>query len=155
VPKSVVLLAWTLVGFETGLRFSDIHHLKRSDIRNDTITVVCQKTGKLACRRISDECQRALYEMCRRSPDETVFLWALSRRHAFVTWKKFLKWAGMEGSSKWLRRSGATAVESISPGAAQHFLGHSSADLARRHYIDPSLLPPVISPPPLKLAATG
>lgn len=43
---------------------------------------------------------------------------------------------GVGGTSKWLRRSGATHIEIREPGKARHHLGHRTLDLAAKAYID-------------------
>ena len=53
--------------------------------------------------------------------------------------------------AKMLRKSSASAVEAMQPGAAMRHLGHRSADLAYRFYIDHA--EPL--PPALPVLATG
>jgi hypothetical protein len=79
-----------------------------------------------------------------------MFKWALPRRRALKMWRAFLDANGFEGSSKWLRRSGATAVEMKRTGAATVFLGHSAPHLARMHYLDQSQFGMPEGPPALR-----
>jgi hypothetical protein len=50
--------------------------------------------------------------------------------------KAHLKRCGLSGTSKWLRRSGATHIEMVAPGKASLHLGHRTATLAAQAYID-------------------
>jgi len=87
--------------------------------------------------------------------DERVLPGPLARRTFYVRWRKLLAVAGLEVSRRngpqKLRRTSATFVEMLGVGRATAHLGHRSADLARRHYIDAGLayepvLPPTLPP---------
>ena len=144
-----VLPVWLTVGYESGLRLTDLVNLKTADFRNGCVSVRASKTGKITIRRICHDTQKRVEELCAKSPDGTVFRWALPRRRAILLWAAFLKEHKYRGSSKWLRRSGATALESIKPGMATRWLDHSNPALARKHYLDATLMDLPDSPPPL------
>lgn len=147
--------AWVLLGYESGLRFGDLHQLRCSSVRGSRLTVLQHKTKQPIAKRLSPECVDALHQLVPLSPDGTIFKWALSRRWVIVLFKGVCAAAGLEGSTKWLRRSGATAVEMVSPGSAQRFLGHLSPGLAQKHYIDQSLLADRCPcPPPISQSRT-
>lgn len=143
------LPAWILVAFDSGLRFSDVLELRHADVRNACVSVVAGKTGKPTIRKLSDAAMNAIKRLP-KSPDGTMFKWALPRRRALKMWRAFLDQHGFEGSSKWLRRSGATAVEMKRTGAATVFLGHSAPHLARMHYLDQSQFGMPEGPPALR-----
>lgn len=145
-----VLPAWIAVGWETGLRLTDMLSLTQEHFRHDCIVTVAHKTGKPTVRRIGEyarsQCERLLAE----SPDGTLFAWLLPRRRAILLWRDFLRERRLVGSSKWLRRAGATELERLAPGSSSRWLDHSNPALCRLHYIDPTLLAPPIGPPPLR-----
>jgi len=143
------LPAWILVAFDSGLRFSDVLELRHADVRNGCVSVVASKTGKPTIRKLSDAALTTIKNLP-KSPDGTMFKWALPRRRALKMWRAFLDQHGFEGSSKWLRRTGATAVEMKQVGAATVFLGHSAPHLARMHYLDQSQFGMPIGPPALR-----
>jgi integrase len=143
------LPAWILIAFDSGLRFSDVLELRHSDIRNACVSVVARKTGKPTIRKLSDAAINAVKRLP-KSPDGTLFKWALPRRRALKMWRAFLDQHGFEGSSKWLRRTGATAVEMVRAGSATLFLGHSAPHLARMHYLDQSQFGMPEGPPALR-----
>jgi integrase len=146
-----VLPCWIVIGYDTGLRLSDLLHLHESNIVNGCVICTAQKTGKFTVRAISQPGQELAARLFKRSPDGTLFRWALPRRRALVKWRDFLREQQIAGSSRWLRRSGATYVEIKRKGEAQRFLGHSNAALANRHYLDQTLTMDIPeSPPPLK-----
>ena len=146
-----VLPCWIVVGYDTGLRFSDLLHLHTSNIVNGCVICTAQKTGKFTVRAVSPAGLACANLLLRKSPDGTLFRWAVTRRRALRKWKEFLREQGIVGSSRWLRRSGATYVEIHRKGEAQRFLGHSNAALANRHYLDQTLTMDVpASPPPLR-----
>jgi len=102
-------------------------------------------------RAISQPGQEFAARLVKKSPDGTLFRWALPRRRALLKWRDFLREQKIIGSSRWLRRSGATYVEIKRKGEAQRFLGHSNAALASRHYLDQTLTMDIPeSPPPLR-----
>lgn len=150
-----LLPAWIRVGYETGLRFTDILELRKSCLRRSTLSVTENKTGKVASFSLTDDTVKHLIELESISPDDSFFLWALTRRRAFLLWRKFLDRNGFEGTSKWLRRSAATYIESQRVGGATAFLRHSAPHLARVHYIDASLLAPPLAPTPLPAVRAG
>jgi integrase len=146
-----VLPCWIVIGYDTGLRFSDLLHLQGSNIANGCVICTAKKTGKFTIRAISPAGLELADQLSKKSPDGTLFRWALPRRRVLEKWKQFLQEQGVVGSSRWLRRSGATYVEKTCRGEAQRFLGHSNSALAYRHYLDQTLavdLPH--SPPALK-----
>jgi len=146
-----VIPAWASIGWETALRFGDIHSLTSSDFRNGCICVVAQKTGKPTVRKISEQTLKLCELLFQKSPDRTLFLWAIPRRRAFVMWREFLDGQKIEGSSKWLRRSSATWVDCENPGSAARFLGHESYATTQRYYLDAAMLETPEPPPPLQL----
>jgi integrase len=146
-----VLPCWIVVGYDTGLRFSDLLHLHGENIVNGCVICTAQKTGKFTVRAISPAGRECVGRLLEKSRDGTLFRWALSRRRVLRKWKDFLDEQGIVGSSRWLRRSGATYVESQRHGEAQQFLGHSNPTLAVRHYLDQTLTMRIpASPPPLR-----
>jgi integrase len=146
-----VLPCWIIVGYDTGLRFSDLLHLRGSDIVNGCVVCTAQKTGKVTVRAISGAGLDYANRLLEKSPNDTLFRWAVTRRRVLRKWKEFLREQQVIGSSRWLRRSGATYVEMQRKGEAQRFLGHSHASLAPRHYLDNTLTLDIPeSPPPLR-----
>lgn len=150
-PRALFWQGWVMAGYETGIRMRDIHYLQSSQMRGSRLWVVQHKTGRPLGKILSSHLQSVLSELSVLSTDGSLFRWALSRKHVFLHFKQLVRGAGLTGSTKFLRRSGATAVEMASPGAASKFLGHLSPGLAAKHYLDPTLLaerqpaPPPIS----------
>lgn len=147
-PAKLYFTAWILLAWETGLRWGDQWELRASQLRGDRLFVIQSKTKNPIGKRLSLQCVELLAQMIRLSPDGTVFKWAINERNARVRWKKLIARAGLIGTPKFLRRSGATYVEAQQPGAASVFLGHRSAELAEKNYIDPTLLPDRSPRPP-------
>lgn len=142
-----ILPVWITVGYESGLRLTDMLALSLDHYRNGCIALRANKTGKVTVRRLSAESRRRLDALFSASPNQTAFLWAMPRRRAIKTWRSFLDRHKMPGSSKWLRRSAATQLEKITPGAAAAWLDHSNPALARKHYVDQTLLGSAPMPP--------
>jgi integrase len=146
-----VLPCWIVIGYDTGLRLSDLLHLQEANIVNGCVICTAQKTGNFTVRAISSSGLELVAKLLKKSPDGTLFRWALPRRRALLKWKDFLREQRIVGSSRWLRRSGATYVEILQKGQAQEFLGHSNPTLAVRHYLDQTLTMQIpASPPPIR-----
>lgn len=144
-----VLPAWIAIAYDSGIRFGDVHGLTVQNVIRGFLVITANKTGKQLVRQLS---QPAVYEATRlaqMSPDGSLFLWCLPRRRALNMWRAFLDEHGFRGTSKWLRRAAATAVEMQERGAATAFLQHSSPHLAIRHYLDQTQLMAPPSPPPI------
>ena len=152
VTRSMVLPAWIGLGFDTGLRFADIHELTIRSFRNNCVAVSANKTGKVTIRPLSDDTADEVATLFKHSPDGTLFKWALPRRRAFVLWQTFLAEHKVTGSSKFLRRSCATYVHKKSPGRASDYLSHSDPKLVWRHYLDQTLLDMPEGPQPIRRA---
>lgn len=145
-----VLPAWIGIGYDAGIRFTDIHELKRSHFRNGCLALAAHKTGKPLVRKLSRLTLEYVRGLFAKSPDNTLFAWAMPRRRAFDVWRAFLDENDMGGSSKWLRRTVATQVHKRNRGAATEFLQHSQENLALRHYIDQTQLDQPMLPPPFR-----
>jgi len=152
VTRADILPAWIGVGYDTGLRFADIHGLTIDDFRNDCVAISANKTAKVTIRPLSPETLDEVAKLFKHSPDGTLFKWALPRRRAFVMWQTFLREQGVKGSSKYLRRSCATYVHKKSPGRASDYLSHSDGKLIWKHYLDQTLLDMPEGPPPIRRA---
>jgi integrase len=137
--KVLWLRAWVAYVYETGARFTDAYNLHSEALIDEGVAWVASKTGRPVVKRLSPETRALINELLALSPDGTVFRWAVSRRWAFATIRSAFKEVGLPvGRTQWLRRSGATHVEMMRPGAAKEYLGHaaSSHGLAEKHYLD-------------------
>lgn len=149
-PVALFFTGWVLAGYECGLRFSDLLSLKKHQLRNDRLHTVQHKTGDPLVQVLSAECARILNDLSVRSTNGTIFRWALAERWLRIRWDRLVDQAGVTGTCKWMRRTGATWVEAAQPGMASRYLGHRSPELAMKHYVDRSLLPNSCpSPPPI------
>lgn len=113
--------------------------LRSGDITSSgRLVCVVSKTGRLFDCQLPVDAVAAIEATW---PERRALIFPLSRKTCCRWWKEACRLAGCPGTPKWLRRSGATAVESQRPGSAKEFLGHATDGLAARHYIDPRQLP--------------
>jgi integrase len=148
-PASLFFAGWVLLSYESGLRFSDALHLRSNQIRDGRLYTIQSKTGDPLVRVLSHDCAKILTELSVLSKDGTLFKGFLSERWLRIRWGRLVKSAGLTGTCKWLRRTGATWVEATQPGMASRFLGHRSPELAMKHYCDRTLLPSSGQSPPV------
>ena len=141
------------LAYDTGLRRSDLWRLSIDHISENGVGAIDQhKTGTMVVFQVKPDTLQIMAELCALSGSRIPL--DRSARTVWLLFEKVKKLAGMkiQGSFQKLRRTAATQVEKAQPGcgAATRFLGHRSADLARKHYIDPTqAYTDAPSPPPL------
>ena len=128
--------AFVLTGWDTGLRLGDLLHLRFDAIGSDgTLAVLQRKTNSPLLCRLRPETVAAI--LATSPPQrELVFGGVLGRDQIFKQFKALCACAGFSGTTKGLRKSSATWVESLQPGAGKTHLGHLSDGVAAKHYID-------------------
>ncbi len=134
------LRAWVLIAYETGARFGDVMAFHRDHLDGDTLEWMQSKTGDPLTRVLTPACIDACHAMLADSPNGRIVGWACGTREAMRVMRKLLDSQGIGGSSKWLRRSGATHCEMETPGAGRLHLGHRSTGLFEQAYADWSQL---------------
>jgi integrase len=132
----VFLRCWVLVAYETGSRFGDCMAFSADHLEDDTLSWTQSKTGDPMVRPLTPACLDAIDQMLAASPDGRILGWACGRRMAMRHMRKLLDSQGLGGSSKWLRRSGATHCEMERAGAGRLHLGHRSPALFEQAYCD-------------------
>lgn len=126
------------VAYETGLRFGDCLTVDLTKIPPDGVFQWVQsKTGNLLTCELSQQAMtlvgRVRHSMRRLGEP-------VGRRQIARQFMRLVREAGLVGSFKYLRRAGATAVETEQAGAATRFLGHKTSGLAMQCYVDQSQL---------------
>lgn len=135
-----MLRAWILVCYESGSRFSDCWSFGRQHLDGDSLSWTQAKTGDPITRVLSAACVEAIGVMLAGSPDGRILGWCAKKRRAMQIMRGLIDEAGLDGSSKWLRRSGATHCELQRPGAGRMHLGHRTPGLFESAYADWSQL---------------
>ena len=130
------LTAWLLLGYESGSRYGDIWRFSADNLDGDVLRWTQSKTGDPLHKVLTPTCVAACLRMLEKSPDGTIVGWVCKKRQAMRWWKQLCVACGLPGTSKWLRRSGATHIEIASPGKASLHLGHRTASLAAQAYLD-------------------
>jgi integrase len=135
--------SFLLFGWDTALRLGDVLSVERSWVwPGGYISIVQSKTGQAIRKQLQPGTVAAIEENLRGSDRSLIWpLWG--RREAFfAAFRSLVKRAELRGgTSKWIRRGSATAVEIIKPGSASKHLGHKSPGLAEKHYLIKRLLP--------------
>lgn len=134
--------AFILISWDTGLRLGDVLTLRRDQVEEDgTFTLLQEKSGWPHICYLQQPTREALAETF--PPEREILLpWPFDRGYFYRTFRELVKTAGIkQGSSKWLRRSSATAVERMRPGAGALHLGHRvHGSVAHANYLDPRQL---------------
>lgn len=134
--RGVFLRCWVLLGYECGARMGDLFAFRREHLDGDTLAWTQSKTGDPLTRPLTPACLTAIDAMLSGSPDGTILGWACRRRQATRLMRELIDQAGIGGTSKWLRRSGATHCEMEQAGAGRLHLGHRSPALFEQAYCD-------------------
>lgn len=134
--KQEFLLAWFLLGYESGSRHGDIWRFTDDNLDGDLLRWTQHKTGDGIVKVLTPACVAACRKMLESSPDGRIIGWACGRRMAYRHMRLHLDWCGIGGTSKFLRRSSATHIELQTPGMASLHLGHRTATLAAQAYLD-------------------
>lgn len=152
VQRATFWAAVVLVIWDSGLRIGDVLRLTVDQVSADGVGCLNQKkTGWPIVFRLSPPAVQAI-EAIRGGGRKRIFGDVISRKTAFITFRKIAAHAGLSGGTKKIRKSGATAVERQMPGAAQGYLGHRTPTMAYEFYVDPRLLESARQlPPPLQL----
>jgi integrase len=134
------LRCWILICYETGSRFGDCMAFTRDNLRDDALAWTQSKTGDPLMRPLTPACLTAIDSMLAKSPDGRILGWACGRRMAMRWMRTVIDSIGIGGTSKFLRRSGATHVEMEKAGSGRLHLGHRSPALFEQAYCDWSQL---------------
>ena len=134
--RGELLRAWVLLGYECGARMGDLWGFHSDHVDGRVLRWTQSKTGDPICRTLSTGCVEAISAMLARSPDGRILGWSCGKRQGTRIMRQFLDAGQLPGTSKWLRRSGATHLEIEKPGSARLHLGHRTVGLAERAYID-------------------
>jgi site-specific recombinase XerD len=135
-PHSTLMTAWLLVAYSTGLRLSNLLEIRHDQIRGQRLLVRQHKTGEPHVCYLDQNALQAIAKLPRRGP--RVFGDLICRDKLLAQMRRLCKAAGMQGSTKFLRRSGATYAEIAGKDASGH-LGHKSPGM-KVYYIDRMLL---------------
>jgi integrase len=138
--RGALLRAWVLLGYECGARMGDLFAFGRQHIDGDSLAWTQSKTGEPLVRVLTPACLDAIRVMLAKSSDGTILGWACGRRQATRLMRELLDQAGIGGTSKWLRRSGATHCEMAQAGSGRLHLGHRTPGLFESAYCDWSQL---------------
>ncbi|MHB1038621.1 MAG: tyrosine-type recombinase/integrase [Pirellulales bacterium] len=149
VAKGPFWVALIMTAYDTGLRQGDLLRLRRDQIdASGHLRTIQHKTGNEILSRVHLVPTLAAIEATYPPRRKFIFggvLYASRLQRAF---QQIVKAAGLVGSFKKLRKSGATAVEKETPGAATAFLGHRSPQVAAMHYVDPTIARQEVRLPP-------
>lgn len=144
-PYRILLPAWILVGYSSGLRLGDMLAITYDQLRGDRLALVLRKTRTPHVVLLDQPALSAISTLPRCGPK--IFGSLASRSRMIVALRRLVKQSGLTGSGKYLRRSSATYAE-ISGISATGHLGHRTPGLAQRHYVDQLLMADARRPVP-------
>lgn len=132
----VFLPAWILVAYSTGLRLGDLLKIRHDQIRGHRLLLAQSKTSEPHVAWLDDHALRAISALPRVGP--LIFGDLTNRDRVLHAMRRLVKCSQLGGTTKWLRRSGATYCEAQGKCASRH-LGHRDPSMKKR-YIDRLLL---------------
>ena len=135
-PHRILLPAWILVGYSSGLRLGDLLTITYDSLRGDRLATVLQKTRQPHVVVLDTNALESIRSLPRRGPK--IFGGLVGRSRIIVAMRTVVKRAGLTGSGKYLRRASATYAQMAGIDASGH-LGHLTPGM-KRHYLDPIIL---------------
>jgi len=131
-PRNTLAKAWILVGYSTGLRLDDLLSIRHDQIRGQRLCPSQHKVGHPHVCWLDDHALAAVRELPVLGP--RIFGDLICRDKAMAMMRKIVRAAGLPGSTKFLRRSGATYCEISGKDASGH-LGHRTPNM-KAYYVD-------------------
>jgi len=144
-PYRILLPAWILVGYSSGLRLGDMLAITYDQLRGNRLALVMRKTRTPHVVLLDQPSLDAIQTLPRCGP--RIFGSLVGRSQIIISLRRLVKKAGLTGSGKYLRRSSATYAEMAGISATGH-LGHRTPGLAQRHYVDQLLMADLRRPVP-------
>jgi integrase len=135
-PRAKLARAWILVAYSTGLRLEDLLSIRHDQIRGQRLCPSQHKVGWPHVCWLDDNALAAIRELPVLGP--RIFGDLICRDKVMALMRQIRKAAGLPGSTKFLRRSGATYCEISGKDASGH-LGHRSPGM-KQYYVDRLLL---------------
>jgi len=136
--------ALILVVYWTGARIGSILAAKPSEWDGQYLILRHTKTGKQAVYRLHEQAAAAIGRVYDPKA-ERLFAWPHCRTHLFVVFRRIVEAAGVtapKGTSSLFHRLRRTCLSycwAADPAVAQRQADHASAEITRRHYIDPRI----------------
>ena len=144
VAYAVLLPAWILTAYSTGLRLGDLLSIRHDQIRGHRLLLAIHKTGEPHVAWLDDHALQAISHLPRIGP--RIFGDLTNRDRMLHAMRKLVKHSQITGTTKFLRRSGATYATAAGKDASLH-LAHRDPSMKRR-YIDRLLLAELTSQGP-------
>lgn len=135
-PHRTLMKAWLLTAYSTGLRLGNLLEIRHSQIRGHRLLVRQVKSKEPHVCYLDDLALAAIAELPRRG--DRIFGDLICRDKLLAQMRRLCKLAGMEGSTKFLRRSGATYAEIAGKDPSRH-LGHKTPSM-KIYYVDRMLV---------------
>lgn len=133
---SILLPAWVLTAYSTGLRTGDLLAIQYSQIRGHRLLLRQHKTSEPHVAWMDDAALRAISQLPRKGPE--IFGSLTNKDRILHAMNLLVKRSDQEGTTRWLRRSGATYCEASGKDASK-YLGHRDPGMKKR-YVDRLLL---------------
>lgn len=147
VPAGDYLAALFAVLWDSGMRLGDALALTFGDVATGSVAWRQSKTGRWHRAQLRQTTLAAVERI--RLPERRL-VWqrtGASRTALYRLIRRAAAGAGLTGSSKYIRRGGATDCERREAGSAPAYLGHvAGSRVAYRHYVDTAALARVVTP---------
>jgi len=142
---------WTaliLLIYWTGARIGSVLEIRPADYDpiKQTLTIRRTKTGKQTVCRLHDQAAQAIKQIYDAMADR-LFIWPHHRRTLWAAFRRIVEQAGVPapkntrtGLFHRLRKTCLSYCWAADPAIAQRQADHSSAEITRRHYVDPRLV---------------
>jgi integrase len=141
IPKALYWSSYIMAAWDSALRLGDTLSLQRGDIwpapnGAGLFTRIQGKTGRAIRLRLRAETMQAIDASMAHGGQRSL-IWPLGgfREAWYRQFKRLVKKAGLNGTSRYIRRGASSEAEALQPGAGSRLLGHrDNGETFARHY---------------------
>jgi hypothetical protein len=136
IERSLFFGAFVPAKYDVGLRLADVLSIERGWIFPDGhVTIVMHKTKECIRRFLQPTTMAAIdATFTAKTRNRRLIFPGWGRRDFFEEFKNLVAAAGLEGTTKFIRRSSATYAELQQPGGGSLQCGHKTPGLFEQHY---------------------
>lgn len=135
IPRSIYWESFLLTKWELGLRAGDMLAIEPQHFQADGwLWVRESKTGKSGWLRIRPAVAAAISRCLAARPSRSRVWPGFKARNLYQAFKQLAKAAGVNGTTRWIRRGAGSEYEKLHHGGGWRFLRQSGPQVFEKHY---------------------
>lgn len=135
IPKRIYWVSFLRTDWEVGARISDMMRVRAEHFDpQGWLWLREQKTGKAGWRRLRESTAETIAACIAENPSRERIWPGYTRKNAYRIFRQLADLAGVQGTSRYIRRGGSSEYDRLHPGNGWRFLRHSTPEVWERHY---------------------